>query len=190
MTERGFASSTPLRHQEEVALPPRPTAQDHPAEISFHAVAHKFRKMQEPKINKLKGGYSSSARLVFLSWLKDISVHVEDRHLTKREAIQLLKDFTAECAQDKVEFYMGMVTEEDLSFEGLTDHIHDAFQSGKTLSELISDFYGQSQKARENKDTFADDLHVLARKFIVQKPSFHKEANCCIMPCQCIDKIH
>ena len=45
------------------------------------------------------------------------------------------------------------------------------------LSELISDFYGQSQKARETEDTFADDLQVLARKIITCKPSFRKEAN-------------
>ena len=45
------------------------------------------------------------------------------------------------------------------------------------LSELISDFYGWSQKARETKDTFANDLQVLARNIIVQKPSFCKETN-------------
>ena len=64
---------------------------------------------------------------------------------------------------------MGMVAEEDQSFEGLINHLCDAFQSGETLSELISDCYGQSQKTRETEDTFADDLQVLARKIIVQK---------------------
>ena len=94
-----------------------------------------------------------------------------------REAIQLVKDFTAEHAWDEVEFYMGMMAEEDQSFEGLIDHLCDAFQSGETLSELISDFYGQSQKTRETEDSFADNLQVLARKIIAQKPSFRKEAN-------------
>ena len=37
---------------------------------------------------------------------------------------------------------MGMVAKEDQSFKGLIDHLHDAFQSGETLSELISNFYG------------------------------------------------
>ena len=87
----------------------------------------------------------------------------------QREAIQLVKDFTAECTQDEVEFYMGMVDEEDQSFEGLIDHLCDAFQLGETLSELINNFYGQSQKTRETKDTFTDDLQVLARKIIAQK---------------------
>ena len=66
---------------------------------------------------------------------------------------------------------MGMMTEEDQSFEGLIDHLCDAFQSGETLSELISDFYGQSQKTRETEDTFTDDLQLLARKIITQ--NFH-----------------
>ena len=72
---------------------------------------------------------------------------------------------------------MSMIAKEEQSFKGLIDHLNDAFQSGKMLSELISDFYVWSQKARETKDTFADDLQVLAKKIIVWKPSFHKEAN-------------
>ena len=140
--------------------------------------ARKFRRMKEPKVSKLKGGYSSSARLIFQSWLKDICVHVEDRRLMQREAIQLVKGFTAEHAHDQVEFYMGMMAEEDQSFEGLIDHLCDALQSGeRLLSEFISNFYGWSQKARETEDTFADDLQVLARKIIAQKSSFRKEAN-------------
>ena len=135
------------------------------------------KKMREPKISKLKGGYTSSAGLVFQSWLQDICVHVQDRRLPQREAIQLVKDFTTEHASDEVEFYMGMVMEEDQSFKGLFEHLQDSFQSGETLSELISNFYGQSQKAWETQDTFADDLQVLARKIIVHKPSFHLEAN-------------
>ena len=72
--------------------------------------ACKFHKLHKPKINKLKGGYSAMANLIFQSWLKDIRVHVEDRNLTEREAMQLVKDFTAEHAHDnEVKFYMGMV---------------------------------------------------------------------------------
>ena len=46
-----------------------------------------FCKMCEPKINKLKGGYSATANLIFQSWLKDIGVHVEDQNLTQRQAM-------------------------------------------------------------------------------------------------------
>ena len=82
-----------------------------------------------------------------------------------------------EHAKDELEFYIGMVVEEDQSFEGLIEHLQDAIQSGKTLSELISDFYGQSQNAWETKNIFTDDLQVLARKIIAHKPSFCLEAN-------------
>ena len=54
-----------------------------------------FHKLCKPKFNKLKGGYSAMANLNFQSWLKDIKVHVEGWNLTEREAIQLVKDFTA-----------------------------------------------------------------------------------------------
>ena len=174
---RGISSSMPHRNQEEMVLPSRPTEMKHLEDLGFHVAAREFRKMQEPKISKLKGGYSSSAGLIFQSRLKDICVHIEDRRLTQREAIQLVKDFTVEHAWDEVEFYISMVAEEDQSFRGLIDHLHDAFQSDKTLSELICDFYGWYQKARETEDTFANDMQVLARKIIVHKPSFRREAN-------------
>ena len=101
-----------------------------------------FHKLHEPKINKLKGGYSATANLIFQSWLKDIWVHVEDWNLTQREVMQLIKDFTAEHDHDEVEFYMGMVPEEQQTFKGLIQHLKNAFQSSKTISKLISDFYG------------------------------------------------
>ena len=39
---------------------------------SLQVVATEFRKLQEPKVDKFKGGYSSDASLVYQSWLKDI----------------------------------------------------------------------------------------------------------------------
>ena len=63
-----------------------------------------FHKLLEPKISKLKGGYSATANLIFQSWLRDIKVHVKDWNLTEREVIQLIKDFTAERVCDEVEF--------------------------------------------------------------------------------------
>ena len=86
--------------------------QSHLEEKGLHMAAQGFWKMWEPKINKLKGGYTSSAGLVFQSWLKEIHFNVEDRQLTQREAIQLVKDFATKHARDEVEFYMDMVAEE------------------------------------------------------------------------------
>ena len=152
-------TSTPCNLQQEVAVPTKPTFISHLEEIWLHVATCEFR-----KISNLKGGYT---RLVFQSWL-DICDHVQDRRLMEREAIQLVKDFTTEQAQDEMEFYMGMVAQEDQSLEGIIDHLHDAFQSGEMLSELISNFYSQSQKVQETEDTFADDFQVFASKIITQ----------------------
>ena len=73
---------------------------------------------------------------------------MEDRNLSQREAMQLIKDFTAEHACNEVEFYMGMVVDEQQTFEGLIQHLKNAFQSGETTSELISDFYARAQKEK------------------------------------------
>ena len=62
---------TDVQHPEEVA-----TA----AVIStVHAVASELRKMKEPKLAKLKGGYTTEANLFFQSWAKDVQAIVIDR---------------------------------------------------------------------------------------------------------------
>ena len=129
-------------------------------------VVQEFCKLRESKINKFKGGYSATANLIFQLWLKDINAHIEDWNLTEREAIQLVKDFTADRARNEVEFYMGMIADEQQSFDGLVTHLKNAFQSGETVSELISDFYGRSQQKNELDDAFADNLQILVQKII------------------------
>ena len=103
MVQEGL-TSIPHTFQGKAVLPSRPVSQTHPEEMGLYAPAQEFQNMQEPKIRKLKGGYTSSAGLIFQSWLKEINVHVEDRQLTEREAIQLVKDLTNKHAWDKVEF--------------------------------------------------------------------------------------
>ena len=175
---QGRFTSTPLRHPEEDRAKARISPEVYPPRYGMKvAVAQEFHKLHEPKINKLKGGYSATANLIFQSWLKDINAHVEDRNLTEREAIQLVKDFTADRAHNEVEFYMGMITDEQQSFDGLVNHLKNAFQLVETMSELISNFYSQSQKNNELEDAFADDLHILVQKIIARKPSFRAEAN-------------
>ena len=56
-------------------------------------------------------------------------------------------------------------------------HLKNAFQSGKTISELISNFYGWAQKKSESKDAFADELQVLVWKIIARKLEFRQDAN-------------
>ena len=60
-------------------------------------------------------------------WLKDIKIHIKDHNLMWREAIQLVKGFTAGHALDEVEFYMGMVLEGEQTFVGLVEHHKKAF---------------------------------------------------------------
>ena len=138
----GRFTSTPLRHLEEDRAKARISPEVYPPGYGMKVAVQEFCKLHEPKINKLKGGYSATANLIFQLWLKDINAHVEDWNLTEREAIQLVKDFTAERAHDEVEFYMGMIADEQQSFDGLVNHLKNAFQSGETMSKLISDFYG------------------------------------------------
>ena len=143
----------------------------------MEVLAQEFCKLCKPKINKLKGRYSATANLIFQLWLKGINVHVKDWNLTEREAIQLVKDFTAERACNEVEFYMGMIADDQQAYDGLVNHLKNAFQSGETVSDLISDFYSCHQKRNELDDVFADDLQILMRKIIAHKPSFRAEAN-------------
>ena len=72
---------------------------------------------------------------------------------------------------------MGLTPEEEQSFKGLIDHLSLTFQSCKTVSSLIADFYKQFQKTRETKDAFADELQILVRKIIAWKLEFISEAN-------------
>ena len=127
---QGGLTSTPRRHLEEDSVKDRINSDTYPPIYEMKVVAQEFCKLCKPKINKLKGGCSATANLIFQSWLKDINIHVEDQNLTEREAIQLVKDFTAERARDEVEFYMGMIADNQQTFDGLVNHLKNAFQLG------------------------------------------------------------
>ena len=126
----------------------------YPPRYEMKVAAQEFCKMHEPKINRLKGGYSAIVNLIFQSWLKDINIHAEEWNLTEREAIQLVKDFTAERAHNEDEFYMGMIVDDQQTFNGLVNHLKNAFQLGKTVSDLISNFYDHHQRKNELEDVF------------------------------------
>ena len=61
-----------------------------PSGYEMQMAAQEFHKLHESKINKVKGGYSATANLIFQSWFKDIRIHGEDQNLTEREAMQLI----------------------------------------------------------------------------------------------------
>ena len=107
---------------------------------SPQAAAMELRKLREPKVAKLKGGYSSDASLVFQSCLKDIWVYDLECCLSQLEAIQLVKDSTSENAWLKVEYYLGFTPKSEKSFQGLIDHPSHTFQSCQAVSSLIGAF--------------------------------------------------
>ena len=79
------------------------------ASIELHSLqlmAEEFRKIREPKIQKLKGRYSANAMLVFNLWLNNIEMCMKEWKLTNMKAVQLVKDYTSEGARGAVEFYL------------------------------------------------------------------------------------
>ena len=113
------------------------------ASHSLQPAAEEFRKICKPKIQKLKGRYSANAMLVFNSWLKDIEMCVRERKFTNMEVIQLIKDYTAEGGRRVVEFYLDMNS--TWKYHELVEHLRTSFESGKTLSSLVRDFYSHTQ---------------------------------------------
>ena len=127
------------------------------AEHSLQALAQEFKKICEPKISKLKGGYSANATA------------------TEHEVVQLVKDHTTEHAHGAVEFYLDM--NDQWSYARLIEHLRMSFKSGETFNSLLGDFYARSQKQRETEDQFADELQVLARKVISVCPECKSQVN-------------
>ena len=72
---------------------------------------------------------------------------------------------------------MGMSADDQQTFDGLINHLKNAFQSGDTMSELIRNFYSQQQRKNESEDIFVDDLRIPVRNILACKPSFRAEAN-------------
>ena len=148
---QGGFTSTPRRHLEEDRVRAGINSDTYPPRYEMKVAAQEFHKLHKPKINKLKGGYSATVNLIFQSWLKDVNIHVKDWNLTKRETIQLVKDLTAERARDEVEFYMGMTTDDQQTFDGLVNHHKNACQAGENVSKLISDFMVTTRKGMNQR---------------------------------------
>ena len=132
-------------------------------------LASELKKFREPKIQTLKGGYSSDATLFFNTWARDIRSVVEERQLTDTEALRLVKDKTESNALKEVYYYLEMCAEP--SFEGVLAHLKTAYTSGEDASSISSEFYSRTQKPKESEDSFADDLQILARKLVHFRPS-------------------
>ena len=142
---------------------------------SLQLVAEEFRKFHKPKIQKLKGGYSANAILVFHSWLKHIKMCMKEQKLSNMEAVQLVKDYTSECARGAVEFYLD--TNSTWKYHKWIELLWTSFISGKTFSSLVRDSYSHIQWPWEMEDQFADELQILGQKVISVRPTWKNEAN-------------
>ena len=145
------------------------------AEVSAAAAAQalrEFRRMHEPKITKLKGGYSADAELIFRSWRSDILAHIMDRELDNKVAIQLIKEQTLDNACHEVEFQLDLCGGE-ITCQDLLKHLSVAFQGGDNEASIFAKFYSLcSVHSKESEEVFADELQLLARKVISKKPDF------------------
>ena len=157
---------TNLQHPEEVT-----TAA---VNSTVHAVASELRKMKEPKLAKLKGGYTTAANLFFQSWAKDVQAIVIDRQMSDNEALQLIKEHTEGTVHCQVDNYLDF--SDNQTFSGLMRELSTAFESCQDEASLMADFYSRKQLAKENDDQFAEQLQLLARKVICAKQSFRSEA--------------
>ena len=134
------------------------------AEVSAAAAeqaSKEFRRMCEPKITKLKGGYSADAELMFRSWKSDILVHINDRELNNKSAIQLIKEQTPDNAHRKVEFQLDLCGG-NITYQDLLQHLGITFQGGNDKVNVLAEFYSRRQYAKESEEAFADELQLLA----------------------------
>ena len=144
------------------------------AEVSAAAAAQaskEFRQMREPKITKLKGGYSADVELMFRSWRSDILANIADRELNNKAAIQLIKEQTLDNAHHEVEFQLDLCGGQ-ITYQDLLLHLGVTFQGGDDEANVLAEFYSQRQYAKESEESFADKLQLLARKVISKKPDF------------------
>ena len=119
-----------------------------------------FKKMREPKIQKLKGGNTSSAQLFITGWIKEVRAVIRDHTLSDQEGVQLIREFTESKARQQVDFYLDMTP--NPTTEGVLDHLISAFSSGEDESSIKSEFYSHKQLARESEDDYAEILQILA----------------------------
>ena len=138
-------------------------------------LASKFKKMREPKIQKLKGGNTSSAQLFITGWIKEVRVVIRDHTLSDHEGVQLIREFTESKARQQVDFYLDMTP--NPTTEGVLDHLVSTFSSGEDESSIKSEFYSHKQLARESEDDYTEILQILARKIMIANPAFQAECN-------------
>ena len=106
---------------------------------TLHVMASEFKKLKEPKLAKLKGGYSSEANLFFQGWAKDVQAVVADHQLTNSEAIQLVKEYSEGSAHKQVDSFLDF--NEHPTFEKLMKELAAVYSPPDDDASLMSEFY-------------------------------------------------
>ena len=125
--------------------PPRVPKEDSLAESllqnTMQTLASEFKCSREPKIQKFRGGTSSSTPLVFKSWMQNIECTIKDRNLSTDEAIRLVKEFSEGSAKDNINFYLEITN--NPTIEGLFDNLKQVFSTGKDGQQMLAEFYSR-----------------------------------------------
>ena len=98
---------------------------------TLNILANEFKKLNPPKLQKLKGGTSPSAQLFFSGWVKELKAIIKVRDLTDSESIQLVREFTESKARQQVDFYLDRSPIQNV--EGLLEHLTAAFSSREKM---------------------------------------------------------
>ena len=131
-TKHVHFTSTPIRPEISninLTTPPRVPKEETIVESVLHntmqTLASEFKRTREPKIQKFRGGTSSSALLVFKSWMQDIECAIKDRNLYNDEALQLIKEFSEGYACNNINFYLEVMDKP--SMDGLFENLASGF---------------------------------------------------------------
>ena len=183
-----FSTSTPLKSkyanltdQDMLAVPliaERGSGQKsglNTEQSTLNILANEFKKLNPPKLQKLKGGTSPSTQLFFSGWVKELKAIIKDRDLTDSESIQLVREFTESKARQQVDFYLD--TSPIQNVIGLLEHLTAAFSSGEGEAGIKSEFYSREQLPKETEDDFVEALQILACKILIINPNFQSECN-------------
>ena len=169
-------ASTPIRpdiSNINLTTPPRTHKEETIAESVLHntmqTLASEFKRIREPKIQKFRGSTSSSALLVFKSWMQDIECAIKDRNLNNDEALQLIKEFSEGCARDNINFYLEVT--DNPSVDGIFENLRQVFSS-EDGQQMLAKFYSRVQNPKESVKEFGESILQIARKIMMTKPEF------------------
>ena len=81
---------------------------------------------------------------------------VHSHNLLEHKTVQLIKDFTTDHALGVAKFYLD--TNEEWIVSKLVEHLQILFESCKTFSSLLGEFYSQYKKSKEMDGQFTAEL--------------------------------